>query len=66
MNKKLKWKYDKEHNKRYALNCSTDKDSLFEIVKEGGIYWLHYSKRFISVFDKLSSAQKVAEIMRAG
>ena len=66
MNKKLKWGYDKKNYQYYTGETEPYSNDGFSIKKKSDFYYLDYGNKFIAGFSKLSSAKKVAELIRFG
>lgn len=66
MNKKLKWKYDKRFMQYYSIETEPYANDGFVIEKKSGFYYLDHGSKFIYGFNKLTSAKKVADLIRFG
>ena len=66
MNKKLKWKYDKNFKQYYTIETEPHSNDGFTIEKKSNFYYLDFGSKFIAGFAKLASAKKVAELIRFG
>ena len=63
---KLKWKYDKKFKQWYIGEIEPYSNDVLTIEKKSDFYYLDFGSKFIAGFSKLSSAKKVAELIRFG
>ncbi len=66
MNNLIKWKYDKKFKQWYLSETKPYANDSFTIERKQGIYRLEQNYDLTLFFKKLSSAKKVAELIRLG